>query len=149
MSLYKTNKNEKIRKYNYKDEDKVVKLWEDCNLTRSWNNPHLDIIRKIKVDHHLFLVVQKNNDIIATIMGGYDGHRGVINYLAVHPQFRRKGLARKLISVIEGKLIKLGCPKINLLVRSTNIKVVNFYKKLDYQKQNDVVIMGKRLIPDN
>ena len=82
-------------------------------------------------------------------MGGYDGHRGVMNYLAVSPEFRGKGFGKMLVEVIEKKLKKLGCPKINLLVRSENSGVSNFYQGINYEMQKDVLVFGKRLIPDN
>ena len=82
-------------------------------------------------------------------MIGYDGHRGVLNYLAVDPKFRNQGLGRKLVKLAEDKLKNLGCPKINLLVRVSNIDVREFYKKLGFEMQEDVVIFGKRLISDS
>ena len=47
-------------------------------------------------------------------MGGYDGHRGWINYLAVHPDFRENGYGQKIMNSVETKLKEIGCPKINL-----------------------------------
>jgi ribosomal protein S18 acetylase RimI-like enzyme len=47
----------------------------------------------------------------------------------------------------ERLLIERGCPKINLLVRSTNTGVIDFYKRLGYA-QDEAVSLGKRLIPD-
>ena len=65
-------------------------------------------------------------------MAGYDGHRGYIYYLAVHAELQKKGIGSFILSIIEKKLHKLGCPKINLFVRNTNIKVKAFYKKNNY-----------------
>ena len=82
-------------------------------------------------------------------MGGYDGHRGVINYLAVEPTYRGNGFGKMLVGSVEKKLKKLGCAKINLLVRSDNIDVEKFYKGINYHKQEDVYVFGKRLIADD
>ena len=82
-------------------------------------------------------------------MGGYDGHRGVMNYLAVNPKFRGNGFGKMLVKVVEKKLKLLGCPKVNLLVRSDNVEVSNFYESIDYRKQDDVSVFGKRLISDD
>ena len=81
-------------------------------------------------------------------MGGYDGHRGYIYYLAVLPEFQKKGVGSKILSVVEKKFLKIGCPKINLFVRNTNIQVKSFYKKNQYTFQESE-IYGKRLIIDN
>ena len=80
-------------------------------------------------------------------MGGYEGHRGWINYLAVAPEHRSNGLGRALVEALEACLLDLGCPKINLQVRSTNTGVIAFYETLGY-KQDACVSLGKRLISD-
>ena len=138
-----------IRPYSEEDKEKIILLWKSCNLIREWNNPSLDIDRKSFSSKDLFLVMERDNEIIASIMIGYDGHRGVLNYLAVDPKFRNQGLGRKLVKLAEDKLKNLGCPKINLLVRVSNIEVREFYKKLGFEMQEDVVIFGKRLISDS
>jgi len=136
-----------IRPYNTGDESGVIDLWQRCKLTRPQNNPKLDIERKLKVNPELFLVGLIEREIIATAMGGYEGHRGWINYLAVDPHFQRNGLGRKMMDTIQSKLSKLGCPKINLQVREDNLEAVNFYKAIGYA-QEPVLSMGKRLVQD-
>jgi ribosomal protein S18 acetylase RimI-like enzyme len=86
-----------IRTYTDKDEKQVIELWNECGLTRSWNNPKLDIQRKQKVQSEWFIVGEENGAVIATAMFGYDGHRGWVNYLAVSPNHQRKGYANKLM----------------------------------------------------
>ena len=72
-----------------------------------------------------------------------------MDYLAVSSDFRGKGFGKMLVEEVEKKLKKLGCPKVNLLVRSDNSEVGKFYKSIDYKKQDDVSIFGKRLISDD
>ena len=136
-----------IRPYQTSDEREVIKLWYKCNLVVPWNNPKSDIERKLKVNPEFFLVGILDGKIISTVMGGYEGHRGWINYLAVEPQLRNLGYAQKIMKVIEEKLKAIGCPKINLQVRSENLEVIKFYKNLGYYDEN-VISLGKRLIPD-
>jgi len=136
-----------IRSYENKDEGAVISLWKACNLIRPWNNPERDILRKSKVNGELFLVGLINDKIIASVMGGYEGHRGWVNYLAVDPSYRKKGIARKIMSEIEAKLLSIGCPKVNLQVRAENTEAMAFYEKIGYGKDN-VVSYGKRLIED-
>jgi ribosomal protein S18 acetylase RimI-like enzyme len=85
--------------------------------------------------------------IVATVMAGYDGHRGWINYLAVHPDHQHTGIGRNMMDEAEIRLRAAGCPKINLQVRRTNSKMIEFYRKIGY-KLDDVVSLGKRLEPD-
>ena len=136
-----------IRQYSSGDQKAVIALWQKCNLTRMWNNPRLDIERKLKVNPELFLVGLAENRVIATAMGGYEGHRGWVNYLAVDPEYQRKGLGQQIMKAIEDKLLAIGCPKINLQIRMDNLSAVAFYKSIGY-KTDDVISMGKRLVED-
>ncbi|WP_295959913.1 GNAT family acetyltransferase [Rhodoferax sp.] len=136
-----------IRPYQETDEAAVVALWQACGLTRPWNDPHKDIARKLQVQRELFLVGEADGQLIATAMAGYDGHRGWVNYLAVEPSQRGHGLGAALMQHIEQQLLALGCPKLNLQVRSSNTAVLDFYRHLGYA-QDEAVGLGKRLIPD-
>lgn len=136
-----------IRPYEPCDEIAVVRLWTDCGLVVAWNNPRHDIRRKLKVNPKMFLVGCLNGQIIATVMAGYEGHRGWINYLAVHPNHQRSGIGRRMMAEAEIRLRAAGCPKINLQVRSTNTGVIEFYEKIGY-RVDDVVSLGKRLETD-
>jgi ribosomal protein S18 acetylase RimI-like enzyme len=137
-----------IRSYQEADEDAVVALWEECKLTRPWNDPRKDIARKLSVQRELFLIGEIDNVVIGSIMCGYEGHRGWVNYLAVHPHFQRRGYGHMLMQAAERGLLAAGCPKINLQVRSNNESVIAFYRHIGYT-QDDVVSLGRRLIPDN
>ena len=133
-----------IRTYKEADENDVIQLWQACGLTVPHNNPAKDIRRKMTVQPELFLVGVKQNQIIATVMAGYEGHRGWLNYLAVSPDMRQKGLARQLVSEVERRLRLMGCPKINLQVRGTNTEAIAFYQKIGFIEDN-VISLGKRL----
>ena len=85
------------------------------------------------VGNELFIILEIENQLIRTVMGGYDCHRGVMNYLAVHPKLQGRGYGKMLVEAIENKLINLGCPKVNLLIRS-NHEVSNFYESVQYAK---------------
>lgn len=137
-----------IRPYQTDDEDAVVALWAACQLTRSWNNPRLDISRKLSVQSQWFFVGVLQQEIIASAMFGYDGHRGWVNYLAVSPLHQNKGYARKLMECGENALIEAGCPKLNLQIRNSNTQVQAFYRAIGYV-QDEVVSYGKRLIKDD
>ncbi len=136
-----------IRQYQPADETAVIELWQKCNLIRPQNNPKRDIARKLKVNPELFLVGTVDGKVVATVMGGYEGHRGWVNYLGVDPSLQTNGFGRRIMSAIEEMLLARGCPKINLQVRADNQKVIGFYKNIGYAVE-DVTSMGRRLIPD-
>ncbi|PWU08285.1 MAG: GNAT family acetyltransferase [Verrucomicrobia bacterium] len=137
----------KIRRFHPDDEPAVISLWQRCNLIRAWNDPSKDIRRKLKVRPDLFLLGLLNGEIVASVMAGYEGHRGWLNYLAVHPDHQRRSYARAIVEEAERLLRKAGCPKINLQVRTSNLGAVEFYRKIGYV-MDEVVSMGKRLEQD-
>jgi ribosomal protein S18 acetylase RimI-like enzyme len=137
-----------IREFIEGDADEVVALWRLCGLTREWNDPHRDIARKLEVQRDLFLVGESHGTVMATVMAGYDGHRGWVNYLAVSPDARGTGLGRALMDEVETRLLTLGCPKINLQVRADNEVALGFYRAIGYDI-DAVTSLGKRLIPDD
>jgi ribosomal protein S18 acetylase RimI-like enzyme len=138
----------KIRKFSESDRKAVISLWQACELTRPWNDPDLDISRKLSVQADLFLVGELEGEVVASVMGGYDGHRGSVFYLAVAPKCQGCGYGSALMAEIQTLLVSMGCPKLNIVVRTSNSKVLSFYKHLGYEV-DDVISLGKRLIPDN
>ena len=136
-----------IRPFTADIEDAVVTLWQRAGLIGAWNNPHADIQRKLKVNLELFLVGLIDGKMIATAMAGYEGHRGWVNYLAVNPDCRRRGLGRQMMAAAEKSLLERGCPKINIQVRAGNTEALGFYRALGF-KMDEAISMGKRLIED-
>lgn len=134
-----------IRPYQYSDKDAVIQLWHDCQLVVPWNDPATDIQKKVETQPDLFFVGEMDGMLIATCMAGYEGHRGWINYLAVSPDFRRRGFGRELMRHAESELKKLGCPRINLQVRAHNTDVIQFYESLGF-KDDNVISLGRRLM---
>ena len=133
-----------IRTFRRADRSQVVELWRSCDLLRPWNDPHADIERKLTQQPDLFLVAELDADVVGTVMAGYEGHRGWLNYLAVAPDRRRLSLGRRLVAAAEALLAERGCPKVNLQIRSSNAGVVEFYERLGY-RVDEVISMGKRL----
>ena len=134
----------RIRSYQAADQSAVIDLWHRCHLVVAQNDPQKDIEMKGQVQANLFFVGAIGSRIVATLMAGYDGHRGWIYYLAVDPDDQRRGFGRRMMERAESALKKRGCPKINLQVRTSNPAVISFYKHLGYSNDN-VIGLGKRL----
>ncbi len=137
-----------IRPFRPKDEKAVIGLWRECRLVVPENDPAKDIRRKKNEHPELFLVALADGELVGSVMGGYDGHRGAVNYLAVKPAMQRQGIGRKLMAELEAKLNKLGCAKINLFVRVGNAGVGAFYGKIGFGKNKTAIAYEKRLIND-
>jgi ribosomal protein S18 acetylase RimI-like enzyme len=136
-----------VRVFREADEARVIELWMFGGLIKPWNDPKKDIARKLKVQRDLFLVAELEGVIVGTVMAGYEGHRGWVNYLAVDIGQRRRGIGSALMRDAERRLRLLGCPKINLQIRRENTDVQAFYAALGF-KEDAAVSMGKRLEED-
>ena len=122
----------------------AVALWEECGLTRPWNDPHADLDRALAGPASTVLAVVEDGTLVATAMVGHDGHRGWVYYLAVSPAAQGRGLGRSLMAAAEEWVAVRGIPKLMLMVRSTNSAVLGFYERLGYVVE-DTAVLGRRL----
>ncbi len=127
-----------------RDVQKVIALWERCNLTRAWNDPVTDIGFARRGPSSAVLVWDDKGEIIASVMVGHDGHRGVMYYLAVDPSRQKEGLGREVVFAAEKWLSDLGVWKVNLMVREDNAGARGFYEKMGFAL-NAVVSLGKNI----
>lgn len=136
-----------IRAFQKNDTEAVVALWRQCGLVFPSNDPRKDIARKLRVRPDLFLVGEIEGAVVGSVMVGYEGHRGWINYLAVSPAQQKRGFGRALMCEAERRLRAEGCAKINLQVRISNRAVMDFYRAIGFIPDN-VISLGKRLKVD-
>ena len=132
-----------IRKFETADTEKVVDVWDKCGLLYPANDPYMEIRNKTSFQPDLFLVGESDGQVMASVMIGYEGRRGWINYLAVLPEYQGKGYGRTLVEHSLELLKEIGAPKVNLLVRPTNTKVQAFYEKCGFEFE-EVTMMSYR-----
>jgi ribosomal protein S18 acetylase RimI-like enzyme len=122
----------------------LVALWEACGLTRPWNDPDRDARLAITGPSSAILGLRDPQELIGSVMVGFDGHRGWVYYLAVAPDRRREGLGRRLMEAAEAWLRERGAPKLQLMVRTGNAEALGFYQALGLEPQ-EVVTLGRFL----
>lgn len=136
-----------IRAVEARDLEALVALWfevfpEYRDPNKPQRDPRASIERKLAQADGLFWLAEHDGAIVGTAMAGYDGHRGWLYSVGVHPRMRRSGLARELVVHAEFELAARGCPKINLQVVAENAGVVAFYTHLGYAVEPRIS-MGK------
>ena len=117
------------------DEAALADLWRRCGLVRPWNDPLGDIAFARATSQTEIFVGECDGAIVASVMCGHDGHRGWVYYLAVSPDCRGEKYGRAMMSTAEEFLRGQGVPKLELMIRNTNAKVVQFYEALDYKTE--------------
>jgi ribosomal protein S18 acetylase RimI-like enzyme len=113
------------------DYERVMELWRgiDWGMHVGPSDAPGEIKKKLERDPDLFLVAESNNEIIGTVIGGFDGRRGMIYHLAVHRNRRRQGIGQALLSEVENRLKAKGCIKCLLVVVEENADAMNFYQE--------------------
>lgn len=129
-----------IRSIDIEDIEVIVELWRACNLTRPWNNPYKDVDIALKTDSCNILVGYDDDELVATVMCGFDGHRGWLYYLAVAPNRQGCGFGRKITNAAEEWLAIAGAPKVELMIRDDNVAVREFYENLGFAVEPRVVM---------
>jgi ribosomal protein S18 acetylase RimI-like enzyme len=130
---------------NLKHREQVIAIWKDIfGYETARNDPGFIIDKKIAMGDGLFFVAVHRDEVVGTVMAGYDGHRGWIYSLAVHPGQRKEGMSSLLLSHAEKRLASLGCVKINLQVLKENADVQRFYRVNGYALE-DRISMGKQI----
>ena len=125
------------------EAESAIDLWDEANLLQPWNDPRADIAAALACATSTVLAARTDGRIVATVMVGYDGHRGWFYYLAVAASHRRTGLGRAIVAAAEEWLRTQGAGTIRLMIRTENAAVTGFYRALGYE-QSDLIVMGKR-----
>jgi ribosomal protein S18 acetylase RimI-like enzyme len=130
---------------NARHRDQVTALWQGIfGYKDARNLPGFVIDKKISVKDGLFFVATHRDLVVGTVMSGYDGHRGWIYSMAVHPKYQNKGIGSDLLAHAEGQLSSRGCVKINLQILQDNEAVKRFYQANGYAAEKRIS-MGKQL----
>jgi ribosomal protein S18 acetylase RimI-like enzyme len=143
----KRQKNAILREFHYpQDYSDVIRLWETAGsgvrIGRS-DTPE-EIIKKLNYAPDLFLIAEIDGRLIGSVIGGFDGRRGIIYHLAVDLEFRMSGVGSSLMEEIERRLVARGCLRSYLLVTPENVDAMSFYEKRGW-KRMDIVTFGKDL----
>ena len=127
------------------DVDGLIALWKACDLVRPWNDPAKDIAFARSGPASDVLVARDGATVIASVMVGHDGHRGIVYYVATHPDYQRKGMGKATMRAAEHWLKQRGVWKLNLLVRAENDAVRGFYEALGYEVEPRLCMARKLL----
>jgi ribosomal protein S18 acetylase RimI-like enzyme len=128
------------------DYPAVIDLWNRCGpgvQVRKSDDPE-EIRKKLERDPDLFLVAEHRGRVVGTVLGGFDGRRGMIYHLAVEPAFRADGVGGQLMQEVEARLARKGCLKAYLMVTNENEDVIPFYEKRGWSEMN-LHLFGKNL----
>jgi len=135
-----------IREFRFpNDYPPTLKLWEsiEAGMQVGRSDTPEEIQKKLERDPDLFLVAELNYEIVGTVIGGYDGRRGMIYHLAVHETVREQGVGAMLLNEVEKRLQAKGCVKCYLLVFAENKNAIQFYNNRGWREMKEDLVFGK------
>jgi len=135
----------KIREFKIDDYPTVRDLWQAAGLILRPGDELEDVKLKLQRDPDLFLVTEQDDEIVGSVMGGWDGRRGWIYHLAVKPEHQRHGIGAGLVREVEKRLVAKGAKKVNAQVYKLNERSSEFFKAIGYETQPDLIMIGKKL----
>jgi ribosomal protein S18 acetylase RimI-like enzyme len=132
-----------------RDYDAVIALWRAAGpgISVGPSDTREELAKKLARDPDLFLVGEHAGRIVGSVIGGFDGRRGLVYHLAVAADWRGQDLGTALMAALEARLKAKGCRKAYLLVRPDNLGVLDFYRKLGWTEM-PVTMMGKTIVYD-
>ena len=138
-----------IRPVTIDDYDAIFDLWSSTEQSRRALNPVDDsregIARYLERNPRTCLAAVTGDRIIGVILTGHDGRRGMIHHLCVHPDFRRMGIAARLVSAAEEALKREGIQKVFGLVFKDNETANAFWEKQGYSLRTNLNYRNKSL----
>jgi ribosomal protein S18 acetylase RimI-like enzyme len=136
-----------IREFDFdRDYDAALALWAASGpgIHVSRSDAPAELRKKLARDPDLFLIAEADGRLVGTVLGGFDGRRGMVYHLAVAAGQQRRGLGRALMQALEERLRAKGCVRCYLMVASDAGGVRDYYERLGWEAM-DVTPMGKDL----
>ncbi len=133
-----------IRQLRDGDGDRLRTFWLACGIRIRPGDDDRSLAAFAARNEGLFLLAEENGHLVGSILAGFDGRRGWLYHVATHPDERRRGIARTLVTRVEERLRALGCPKVNLIVWEENAHGMRFWEAIGYRREATVEY-GKEL----
>jgi len=114
------------------DVSAVLELWRQADAPPTVTDSEVAVRAVIERDDDALLLAVAGTTVIGTLIATWDGWRGNMYRLAVHPDYRRRGVATRLVSEGEDRLRARGCRRITALVLEDETHAVEFWSRVGY-----------------
>ena len=129
----------KIRECLQEEVPAILNLWREAGATVSVTDNASALLQAVVERPAFVLVAEFDGDLIGSVIGTFDGWRGNIYRLAVHPSYQRRGIARALVAELEKRLAQQGAKRITALVERDHPWATGFWDAAGYERDTRMV----------
>ena len=127
-----------IRECRPEEAEALLALWQAAGTSPSVTDTITDI-RGVIESSASVLVAEVDLRIVGSLIAAFDGWRGNMYRIAVHPDYRRRGIGRALVAEGERCLAKLGVKRITALVEEKYPWAVEFWSSVGYEIEPGII----------
>ncbi|MHA1472306.1 MAG: GNAT family N-acetyltransferase [Promethearchaeota archaeon] len=132
----------KIEKFKIEYYDEVVKLWIKTGIEVGASDTIEEVSRVFNRNPDLFLIGKEEEKIVAVVIGAFDGRRGYVHHLAVHPDYQKIGLGKTMMDALTEQFRAKNIHKVHLFIQKSNKSVLEFYNNLGWGVREDIIMMS-------
>jgi ribosomal protein S18 acetylase RimI-like enzyme len=132
------------------DYESLIELWEISGLPArtKGRDSRENITKHMKKEPDFLIGAFIGNRLAGVVIATTDLRKGWINRLAVHPEYRRHGIASRLLKISEERLIKSGVEIVSCLIMDDNQPSIDFFESEGYSSMREVLYFRKVLHPE-
>jgi len=135
-----------IEKFSMKFYEDIIRIWRKAGINVGSSDTKDELEKMFLRNPNLFLIGKINEQVIAVVIGGFDGRRGYVHHLAVDLEYQKKGYGKMIMNKLIERFREIGAHKIHLFIEKYNQEVVSFYRNLGWEIRDDLIMMS--YIPD-
>ncbi len=124
--------------------DDVLALWKQCEgIGLSGADSRESIQFYLDRNPGMSFIARADGQVVGAALAGHDGRRGYIHHLAVHPEYRHRGIGRMLADRCMARLAEAGIQKCHLFIYNTNTDGIAFWKAIGWTPREDIGLISK------
>ena len=139
-----------IRPFTIENYDAVIALWRQCEgIGLSDADSRQNLASYLARNPGMSFVAEHKKKVVGAVLCGHDARRGYLHHLAVHPDYRLRGIGIKLVGHCMDALRSAGIQKCHLFIFADNADGFAFWQKAGWNRRQDIGVISKVIVPSD